>query len=233
MVDKGWRTITVTMALSWLMKLILIGSFPYSIYNGDYLYAIAAAVAIALSLAPSIIERNYRVTLPFELDFLITLSIFAHIFFGEQMHFYDRFWLWDKILHVYGSAVVSLLAFIIVYTFHTTRKLRLTLPFIGLFTVVFTLAVGGLWEIGEFAVDKFLGLNTQRGLDNTMWDIINDLIGGSLAALLGMLYVRYSHPDDRKRLTKPLGEVFNLNRRVENAKQRLAERKNQRGRRDL
>jgi hypothetical protein len=222
---KSWRTVTVTTALSWLMKLILIGSFPYSVYKGDYLYSIAAVVAIALSLAPSIIERNYRVTLPFELDFLITLSIFAHIFFGEQMHFYERFWLWDKILHVYGSAVVSLLAFILVYTFHSTGKLRLTLPFIGLFTVVFTLAVGGLWEIGEFTVDKLLDLNTQRGLDNTMWDIINNLIGGTLAALLGMLYVRYSHPDNRKRLAKPLGEVFNLNTRVENAKRRLAKRK--------
>jgi hypothetical protein len=222
---KSWRTVTVTTALSWLMKLILIGSFPYSVYKGDYLYSIAAVVAIALSLTPSIIERNYRVTLPFELDFLITLSIFAHIFFGEQMHFYERFWLWDKILHVYGSAVVSLLAFILVYTFHSTGKLRLTLPFIGLFTVVFTLAVGGLWEIGEFTVDKLLDLNTQRGLDNTMWDIINNLIGGTLAALLGMLYVRYSHPDSRKRLAKPLGEVFNLNRRVENAKRRLAKRK--------
>jgi hypothetical protein len=222
---KSWRTVTVTTALSWLMKLILIGSFPYSVYKGDYLYSIAAVVAIALSLAPSIIERNYRVTLPFELDFLITLSIFAHIFFGEQMQFYERFWLWDKILHVYGSAVVSLLAFILVYTFHSTGKLRLTLPFIGLFTVVFTLAVGGIWEIGEFTVDKLLDLNTQRGLDNTMWDIINNLIGGTLAALLGMLYVRYSHPDNRKRLAKPLGEVFNLNRRVENAKRRLAKRK--------
>ncbi len=230
---KSWRTVTVTTALSWLMKLILIGSFPYSVYKGDYLYSIAAVVAIALSLAPSIIERNYRVTLPFELDFLITLSIFAHIFFGEQMHFYERFWLWDKILHVYGSAVVSLLAFILVYTFHSTGKLRLTLPFIGLFTVVFTLAVGGLWEIGEFTVDKLLDLNTQRGLDNTMWDIINNLIGGTLAALLGMLYVRYSHPDNRKRLAKPLGEVFNLNTRVENAKRRLAKRKKQGGRRTL
>jgi hypothetical protein len=222
---KSWRTVTVTTALSWLMKLILIGSFPYSVYKGDYLYSIAAVVAIALSLTPSIIERNYRVTLPFELDFLITLSIFAHIFFGEQMHFYERFWLWDKILHVYGSAVVSLLAFILVYTFHSTGKLRLTLPFIGLFTVVFTLAVGGIWEIGEFTVDKLLDLNTQRGLDNTMWDIINNLVGGTLAALLGMLYVRYSHPDNRKRLAKPLGEVFNLNTRVENAKRRLAKRK--------
>ena len=223
--DRSWRTITITTVLSWLMKLILIGSFPYSIYRGDYLYSIAALVAIALSLAPSIIERNYRVTLPFELDFLITLSIFGHSFFGEQMHFYERFWLWDKILHLYSSAVISLLAFIIVFTLHSTGKLRLTFPFIGLFTVVFTLAVGGLWEVGEYTVDKLLGLDTQRGLDNTMWDIINDLIGGTLAALIGILYIKHSHPDKRKRLTKPIGELFNLNERVESVRKHFVERR--------
>ncbi|MEE9591060.1 MAG: hypothetical protein V3W26_00960 [Thermodesulfobacteriota bacterium] len=204
----NWRTITLTTALSWLMKLILVGSLLNAIYDGDYLYSIAAFVAIVLSLTPSIIERNYRVTPPFEVDFLITLLIFAHIFFGEQMRFYERIWLWDKILHVYGSAVVCMLAFMIVYTFHNTGKVRLTLPFIGLFTFVFTLAVGGLWEIGEFTVDYLIGLDTQRGLNNTMWDMIYDSIGGALIAVLGMIYVRFSHPYERKRLEKPLGDIF-------------------------
>jgi hypothetical protein len=219
----SWRTITVTTALSWLMKLILIGSLPYSIYKGDYLYSIAAVVAIALSLTPSIIERNYRVTLPVEVDFLITLLIFAHIFFGEQMKFYERIWVWDKILHVYGSAVVCMLAFMIVYTFHNTGKLRLTLPFIGIFTFVFTLAVGGLWEIGEFTVDKLLGLNTQRGLDNTMWDMIYDSLGGALIAVFGMFYVKYTHPDERKRLKKPLGDIFK--KRAKRINNRLTRKK--------
>jgi len=208
----SWLNITLDTAISWLMKLIMIGMLPYVIYTGEYLFAAATLIAVIISVIPSIVERSYRITLPFEMDLLITLLIFLHTFFGEYLKFYDRLWIWDKILHIYGTAVVSILAFMIVYTLHYTRKIRLSLPLVGLFTIAFAIAVGALWEIGEFAVDKVFGKDTQNGLDNTMWDIINDFIGGMLIAIIGIIYIRYSKPDERKRLTKPLGEVFKIKR---------------------
>ncbi|MBI5893461.1 MAG: hypothetical protein HZB79_07410 [Deltaproteobacteria bacterium] len=214
MKNNGWLNISVSTALSWLMKIIMIGMLPYVVYKGSYLFAVATIVAIILSLLPSIVERNYRITLPFELDFLITLMIFLHTFFGEWLKFYDKLWIWDKIMHIYGTAVISMLAFMIVYTLHYTKKIRLTLPLVGLFTIIFAMAVGGLWEIGEFAVDKVFGKDTQNGLDNTMWDLINDLIGGTFIAIVGIIYMRYSRPDERKRLTMPLGEVFGIKKRI-------------------
>jgi hypothetical protein len=205
---KGWRAITVSSALSWLMKFILMGLLPYEIYVGDYLFAMATLLAIVLSFVPSMVERNYQIHLPFELDFLITLALFLHTFLGEVLMFYERVWLWDKALHLYGTGVTSMLAFMIVYTLHYTGKLRLTIPFIGFFTVIFALAVGSLWEMAEFSVDYIFVKTTQKGLDDTMWDLIYDLIGGLMIAVLGMVYVRYSKPETRKRLTRPLGEVF-------------------------
>ena len=222
MKNNGWLTISISTALSWLMKFIMIGMLPYVIYKETYLFAFATAVAIILSLLPSIVERNYRITLPFELDLLITLMIFLHTFFGEWLKFYDRLWVWDKILHVYGSAVISMLAFMIVYSLHYTKKIRLTLPLVGLFTIIFAMAVGGFWEIGEFAVDKIFNKDTQNGLDNTMWDIINDLIGGTFVASMGIIYMKYSRPVERKRLTKPLGEIFGIKKKIERMKVRLA-----------
>ncbi|HBR16045.1 MAG: hypothetical protein A3G39_08820 [Deltaproteobacteria bacterium RIFCSPLOWO2_12_FULL_43_16] len=222
MKNNGWLTISISTALSWLMKFIMIGMLPYVIYKETYLFAFATAVAIILSLLPSIVERNYRITLPFELDLLITLMIFLHTFFGEWLKFYDRLWVWDKILHVYGSAVISMLAFMIVYALHYTKKIRLTLPLVGLFTIIFAMAVGGFWEIGEFAVDKIFNKDTQNGLDNTMWDIINDLIGGTFVASMGIIYMKYSRPVERKRLTKPLGEIFGIKKKIERMKVRLA-----------
>ncbi len=204
----SWKTITITTLLSWLMKLILIAMLPYVIYKGNYLFALATFVAFLLSLTPSIIQRNYRVSLPFEIDLLITLSIFLHTFFGELLEFYHKIWIWDKILHVYSSAVVAMLAFMVVFNLHYTKKIRLTLPFIGIFTVTFALAIGALWEIGEFSVDQLFGLDAQRGLNDTMWDLINDLIGGTVIAVLGVIYVRYSRPEGRKRLGKSIGEVL-------------------------
>lgn len=211
MQHNGWlsRT-TISATLSWLMKLILTGLFFYASYKGDYLLAAAAITALIISVIPSILGRNHNVTLPWELDFLITLALFLHTFFGEWLRFYDTIWFFDKFMHLYGTSIIAIMAFMIVYTFHATRKLRLTLPFTGLFTVTFAMAVGGLWEIGEFTFDKLLDRNTQYSLDNTMWDMINNVIGGTVVALLGMLYVRYSRPEGRKRITKTIGEVFNI-----------------------
>ncbi|MEK7829140.1 MAG: hypothetical protein AAB256_05070, partial [Deltaproteobacteria bacterium] len=201
MKNNGWLNISISTALSWLMKFIMMGMLPYAVYKGRYLFAAATGIAIILSLLPSIVEKSYRVTLPFELDLLITMMIFLHTFFGEWLKFYDRIWLWDKILHIYGTGVIAILAFMIVYTLHYTKKIRLTLPLVGLFTIIFAMAVGGFWEIGEFALDKLFSIDTQNGLDNTMWDLVNDLIGGTFIAAMGIVYIKYSKPDERKRLT--------------------------------
>ena len=222
MKNNGWLNISISTALSWLMKFIMMGMLPYAVYKGRYLFAAATGVAIILSLLPSIVEKSYRVTLPFELDLLITMMIFLHTFFGEWLKFYDRIWLWDKILHIYGTGVIAMLAFMIVYTLHYTKKIRLTLPLVGLFTIIFAMAVGGFWEIGEFALDKLFSIDTQNGLDNTMWDLVNDLIGGTFIAAMGIVYIKYSKPDERKRLTRPLGEVFGIKKRIDRIKIRLA-----------
>jgi len=222
-----WRSISVSAALSWLMKLLMIGLIPYEIYHEQYLFVAGTAVAVAVSLVPSIIERNYRVTLPFELDLLITLSLFLHTFMGEGLEFYKKYALWDKALHLYGGSVVAILGFLIAYTLHYTKKVRLSIPLIGLFTVTFALAVGALWEIGEFAIDGAFGRNTQDGLADTMWDLIDDLIGGTFAAVLGMIYVRYSKPETRKRLTKPLGEVFGVGARIDRIRTRIKKERGQ------
>lgn len=218
---RNWRSLSVTAGLSWFMKLLMVILLPVELYKGEYLFSILLIFSVVLSLIPSIVERSYKVTLPFELDLLITLSIFLNTFMGEGLNFYQRVWLYDKALHIYGSAVVGLLAFVVVYTLNYTRKVRLSLPFIGFFTVTFAMAMGGIWEIMEFAVDNFFGKTTQNGLADTMWDLINDLLGGFITAAIGMFYVKYSNPDVRKKLAMPLGEVLGMGRRIDRLKERL------------
>lgn len=218
---RNWRSLSVTAGLSWFMKLLMVLLLPVELYKGEYLFSILLVFSVALSLIPSLLEKSYRVTLPFELDLLITLSIFLNTFMGEGLNFYQKVWLYDKALHIYGSAVVGLLAFVVVYTLNYTRKVRLSLPLIGFFTVTFAMAMGGIWEIMEFTVDSLFGKTTQNGLADTMWDLINDLIGGFITAAIGMLYVKYSNPDVRKKLAMPLGEVFGMGKRIDRLKERF------------
>lgn len=217
----SWRSLTVTTVLSWLMKLLMVWMFAIEIYRGSYLIAFALVLAITVSLTPSIVQRSYNITLPFELDLLITSSLFLHAFFGEWLDFYAKYWLWDKFLHLYGGGVAAILAFVTVYAFHYTRKVRLTLPLIGFFTVTFTLAVGAMWEMFEFTADSLFGTTMQKGLNDTMIDLLNDLLGGIIAAGLGMVYVKYSKPVNRKRLGTSLGEIIGPPRGIERLKKRL------------
>ncbi|MBI5642756.1 MAG: hypothetical protein HY954_04700 [Deltaproteobacteria bacterium] len=223
---RNWRTLSISTALSWLMKSLMVALIPYEIYKGEYLFSVAAIMAVVISLVPSIVQRNYRITLPFELDFLITLSLFLHTFMGEGMDFYQRFEIWDQLLHLYGGGVVALLGFVIVYTLHYTRKVRLSIPLIGFFTIIFAMGVGGLWEIGEYSVDVIFKKRTQDGLDDTMMDMIDDLIGGLVVSVLGMLYVKYSSPDTRVRLAKPLGEIFGIGKKIDLLMKRIIKSEN-------
>lgn len=221
---RGWGSVSITAVLSWCMKLAMLGLIPVEIYRGEYLFAFAIVLALGGSLIPSIVQRNYRITLPFELDLLITLMIFLHAFMGEGLGFYSRYWLFDNVLHLFGSGVSALLAFIITFSLHYTGKLRLTYPLIGLFTVTFAMAIGGMWEILEFSVDTFFGKTTQHGLADTMSDLIYDLLGGIISATFGMLYVKYSKPETKRRMARPIGEVFGVADKVENLHRRVTDR---------
>ncbi|MEX0979029.1 MAG: hypothetical protein WDZ48_09270 [Pirellulales bacterium] len=194
-------------ALSWFLILGMVWVVPAAIWKGDYPLALMATVAVFVSLLPAILRQNYRVALPWELECLILLQLYLHTFWGVWLRLYDSVWFWDKLLHLKGTLLVSFVGFLIAYALHASGRLRLSGPFLGLFTVVFGNALGVWWEIIEFTVDKTLSKNTQYGLDNTMWDLIYNLAGSLLAAGLGWLYVRYANPEERRRLAQPLADL--------------------------
>ena len=123
--------------LAWFLKISILALIPYLIIKGDYLFTFAAIIAFILTIIPSILQRTYKVHLPWEMDLIISLVIYLHTFCGEILYFYEKIPIWDDIMHFTGTAVIAILAFMVVYTFHFTGKLKLTLPFIFLFTFVF------------------------------------------------------------------------------------------------
>lgn len=208
---SGWirwlLSIPLGTCLSWIMILAMAWVVPASLWRGDYPLAVMAVLAVGVSLLPALVQRNSRIVLPQELVFLIVLQLHLHTFWGVWLRLYDSQWFWDNVLHLQGTMIVSFLGFLCAYALHASKRLHLTGPFLALFTVVFGNALGAWWEIAEFVVDKTLKKNTQYGLDNTMMDLIHNFVGSLLAAGLGWLYVRFTHPDDRRRLAEPLGKL--------------------------
>jgi len=69
-------------------------------------------------------------------------------------------------------------------------ELHMRPAFVAFFAFIFAVGMGAMWEIFEFGMDQFFGLNMQKtGLVDTMWDLIVDTIGGGVIALLGYGYL--------------------------------------------
>ncbi|MBI2027239.1 MAG: hypothetical protein HYS98_05505 [Deltaproteobacteria bacterium] len=192
------------------MKSILLFCIIYSISRHNYVFAMAAILALFVSLLPQILQRNFRISLPWEIDCLITFALVLHIFFGEVLNFYEKVYIFDKGMHFFGTAIVAILGFMFVYAIHYLTSINLTLPSMGFFIVVFSLAVGALWEIAEFTVDQVFGLTTQYGLYDTMLDLIYDFFGGVVVSILGIFYIKKLEPKSRIKFHRSIREAFHI-----------------------
>lgn len=101
------------------------------------------------------------------------------------------------------GAVIVLTLFPVLFR----RRLRVFIPpefevhmrprFVALFAFMFAVGLGALWEIFEFSMDAFFGMDMQKamlgdpsGLTDTMWDLIVDSVGAAVIAALGFGYLK-------------------------------------------
>ena len=194
--------------LSWMMILAMTWVIPAALWRGDWPLAVMATIAVAVSLLPAILQRNYRMVFPWFLEFLLVLQLHLHTFWGVWLRYYDSHGFWDKMLHLKGTMLVSFIGFLAAYALHMSGKVRVTGPILGLFTVVFGNALGAWWEILEFLVDKTLQKNTQYGLDNTMIDLLYNLFGSLVAAGLGWAYLKVTPRAERRLVAEPLAAAM-------------------------
>jgi phosphoglycerol transferase MdoB-like AlkP superfamily enzyme len=98
--------------------------------------------------------------------------------------------------------VLAFVSILLINRFSCTKLARWQIFF---YIVIFTMAIGAFWEIYEYLMDTFLASYLtkplQHGLDDTMMDLISDLVGGLVVALLGTWYIERKTLDE---LTSPM-----------------------------
>lgn len=104
---------------------------------------------------------------------------------------YHRLWWWDILLHSVSAPVLGLIGFLLVYTFHQTRRVVLSPLYFALTAFGFAVTLGTLWEIFEFGMDWGFGFTMQKsGLVDTITDLLVNVAGAALAAWMGYGYVK-------------------------------------------
>jgi hypothetical protein len=177
------------------MQALILLTSVYSFHIGYYAGTFFGLVALGLSLIPTLVRRKVHIVVPWEITFLIALALFLHIG-GYSYHWYLDLYPWyDKVAHLISSITIALLGFLgVLIIMRVSNGLEFERWHIFFFIVIFTLAFGAIWEIWEFTLDtlasSYLTKPLQHSNTDTMIDLMTDLCGGMIIAILGTFYLK-------------------------------------------
>lgn len=175
-----------------MRALVLLGIIGF-LLTGDFASAVNAALILGLMLLPRLIKGGYNIHLPMSLEFAIVSFIFVSLFLGSLSDFYEKFPLFDGVLHFQSGILMGLVGFVMVFLLNSgdTEKFRLSPLFVSFFSVCFSLAISVVWEIYEYTLDTWFGYTMQEtGIPDTMGDLIVNLLGALLVAMVGYLWMK-------------------------------------------
>lgn len=183
------------MIMANLIRILLALSVVHNIFSAAYLNAFTAFLAFAITYLPPLLKKRWGEYMPISLQFVIILFVFLSMFFGEIHGFYEKFWWWDKLLHISSGILLGIIGFILAFMLndHETIRLHMSPFFVCSFAVMFAISMDVVWEIFEFSMDELLGFDMQvrdTGVVDTMWDLIVDTIGAIGAGVWGYFYSR-------------------------------------------
>lgn len=170
--------------------------------GGQYL-----AMLLVLKL-PSVLRMRFKLEVPAMLSSVIVLFCFCALVLGDGLDFYGRFPWWDSVLHGFSGVLLSMIALWLIHIIMAgnDKAIYFNKYFLALFLVMFSLGMGACWEIIEYTYDSISGTNTQQfmasttgslftaediplcghaALGDTMTDLILDLVGALLVAIVG------------------------------------------------
>lgn len=143
--------------------------------SGNGLWFTVGMVAIILTfIAPKLVREPGLRTLT---KVCVAGFLAAHIVLGMHCGWYETSAVYDKVIHVLASGVLT--ALLIAATVQHCSRIQLTLPLSLLVTLVLGVAIsaGTVWELFEFTVDRTGLFQAQRGLGDTMLDLVADTVG--------------------------------------------------------
>lgn len=173
------------------------------VYERQWMNVFLILGIIAVTLIPYILGRQYHIHIPAEFQILAVIFIFASIFLGEIHRYYEKIWWWDTALHASSGLLMGILGFLLVYLLNENQRSQvdMTPRFVALFAFLFAVAVGTIWEVFEFAMDRIFGFDMQKpmlddpsGLTDTMWDLILNVLGAFTISTLGWWYMVRQQP---------------------------------------
>lgn len=111
---------------------------------------------------------------------VVAVLLAAHVVFGMQGGLYETSSVYDKLVHAIGTGAVTVVLIVATQRYDQRRGIELPLVLSLMLVLGGAVTAGTFWELFEFAVDRTGLFAAQRGLHDTMLDLLADTLGALL-----------------------------------------------------
>ena len=137
-----------------------------------------------------ILNKKYRHLFGNLLVNTLIIFIAISILGGTCFDFY-RFNHFDDVLHITSGFIGCMVARILFYFSQNETDIPRKRIFFVIYMFMFSIGIASIWELIEFGLDRYLGFDCQAGgLTDTMFDILDCLIGSIIATIYYYFKIR-------------------------------------------
>jgi hypothetical protein len=171
-----------------IFEVIFLGLVFWAIEIGDIARSYAVIVAMLISLCPLVVEKLFKITLPFGVKSIIALSLFLHVAGGVMRWYWSPvFPLFDKVAHFVSGLAVGLIIMVFFLLLDMWGiRYRKTTILIGIFLLM--AFFGGMWKVVEVSNDVINHTIYNDGLSDIIGDTVAHTIGSLAAVAVAYLY---------------------------------------------
>ena len=176
------------------MQIFLVGIVAWGVVAGQPKAIINGSLALAITFAPAILERNYDIPLDPWLGLWITTAVFLHTMGSASL--YSTLDWWDHLTHAMSASLVAAIGYTAARAIDLhSDEIQIPKRFYFVYVLIVVLSFGVIWELFEFGLDlaaESTGIEmplSQVGLDDTVRDLIFNSVGALVVAAFGQAHL--------------------------------------------
>lgn len=158
--NKGAFTVYV------ILRALVIAIGIISFIAGNYQNFFLCILSLILFLLPAFVQTNFGIELPETLEIIVLLFVFAAEILGEISGFYMKISFWDSMLHTTTGFLAAAIGFALLDILNRNDRFKFQISpvYMAIVAFCFSMTVGAVWELFEFSMDFFFGLDMQKDM---------------------------------------------------------------------
>lgn len=182
--------------VSWVACAVLFFCTVYVVLKVDMLWSAFGVAALSLYLLPIVTTRDPFQALPWEMTLLLSSPIVLHLSEGSRALSGNIGW-WDDLTGLSFAFSFATIGFLLTLELQMYTAVRMNRAFSVFFVVLFTMAVSGFWQVGEYLADVFADTDNLTSNSQVMKEFLWATVGGVVMGIVYGAYIK-AMPESRR-----------------------------------